>query len=408
MDTQSNTIMEIITIYRKMKKGRDNQNIYRMQLNIEEERNGEVEDFESYQQENTNTERRYNFYEFRNVHESKYMFFSKESNLRQSNQLFSIPEWEELQHQKYYWLNIFNPSEKDLQVLATTYNIHDISIIDIREGNTEEKVEVFSHYTFISLKLLSEGTLNSTEDIDFNILLFKDFVITTHDKPWAGTTDILNFLSLICNHTTMYPDWVLFSVIIEFLQDIKSITDQLHPEITAIQNISTKVEISNILIRNFDMVYKVYSLRSFIKPKIQILSTLKTKCARRFRKHVMKYLSYSLNDFKLQDKQAREYNKILERCQDLFLALVNMEQSREGNEMNKAMNRFTQITFISLPCQVIAGLWGMNVQVPWQNESSTFYFYILCLIVLLLSSLLYVLFFTNLMKKFGSRKKMNI
>lgn len=54
-------------------------------------------------------------------------------------------------------MSIVNPTEKDLTFLGTQLNVHDLTLRDIREQNTEEKVEVFKHYTFLSLRPYLDG-----------------------------------------------------------------------------------------------------------------------------------------------------------------------------------------------------------------------------------------------------------
>ncbi|KAM0687375.1 CorA metal ion transporter [Conglomerata obtusa] len=387
-----------------MKKGRNNQNIYRMLLNVGTISTSEVDELIQttlvLEEPNLSV---YNFNKFRNLDNTKYIFYSQDTSLIQSNILFKLDSFKELITKKFFWINIFNPSEKDLEVLANVFHVHDISLIDIRERNTEEKIEIFKQYTFISLKLFSAANWKENEDIDFNILMYKDFIITTHDKPWGGIRDILNFLFLIGSYTTLFPDWVLYSVIIEFIQDLKYIIDELRPEIDSFRDVSRADEknIEEILRANFDIVYKIYSLKNTIKPKVSILSAVKLKCSKRMRKNVLKHLSDCYTDFKKQEKEVRENTKVLERCQDLCLAIVNMVQSREGNAMNKSMKWFTMITFIFLPCQTVSGLWGMNVKVPGQGTNGLTWFWILTAIGPLLSLLYF--FYTGV-----SRRKKNI
>ncbi|KAK6090078.1 hypothetical protein P3W45_000966 [Vairimorpha bombi] len=380
-------IYEIITIYRKMKRGKNNQNIYRMQYNIDHE-----ESEHTLQETIEDSGKIIDFCKYRNLDNKKYMFYSEETTLIESDDLFSNMD---ILNNKYYWLNIFNPSEKDLEILGTILGVHDVTLIDIREKNTEEKLEHFKNYIFISLKLLSTCNLG-TEDIDFNILIFKNFIITTHDKKWSGIRDILNFLSTISQHTTLYPDWVFYSIIIEFLQDVKYVLENVKPESTAQKacNRNINYEMGDNLKQNFEMVYQLYNFRQFIRPKIIILEKMRKSNVKAPR-HILPLFNDCYKDFKRQQKLAMEYNEILERSQDLFLALVDMEQSREANEMNKAMNRFTQIAFVFLPCQTIAGLWGMNVTVPWQDNGgngSVLYFWILCALGPLFSLVVYYIY----------------
>lgn len=358
--SEKREITEILTIYKRLKRGK-NQYLYQPGVNS-------FEDFD----EGGNK-----FYDFGQLilENYKFLLYSKETSLLESD------EWPLIADRKFFWLNIFNPSDADLEILKNDFDVHDISLNDIREKNTEEKIEVFKHYTFISTKLIGGG-VDDIIDIDFNILMFKDYIITTHDKPWPSINDIVNFIALISKHTTIYPDWVFYSIIIEFLQDVKFMMRQVLPEIYKIQAVSTSAhfEISDVLKDNFKLVYRLYDIRNFCKPKIDIISALKTKHSKRMRKNVNHQLLFALSEFNGIDREAREANNVLERCQDLFIALVNLENSREDRAMNKVIHKLTIVTFIFLPLQAVSGLWGMNVKVPFQNTDNVLYFWLLALI----------------------------
>lgn len=390
MGKYSNIIAEIITIYRKMRKGRENQNIYRMFLNIEPiEVTSEVED------DSCTSTNIYNFARFKDLRDAKYYisrFGSSGVQLTQSEDILNDANL--LDTEEPFWLNIFGPDESDLRMLGELYKVHDISLADICEKDTEEKVEVFRHYTFISLKLLSCEVLRPSEDIDFNILIFKNFIITTHDKLWSGIHDVVNFLSLICEYTSFCPDWVVYSVVIEFLQDIKDIVRLIRPDVE--RNIGQGENLEHLLRMNFDTANSLFSLRSFIKPKKQILNSIAQSS--RFKKKMKKVFEMALEDFSHAEEQTREYTKTLERSQDLILALVDMKQTKEANDMNKMINRFSFMAFAVLPFQVITGLWGMNVEVPFKDIKSLGPFFSLCITGALMS------FFLFLAEKLANRK----
>lgn len=469
MASNSRNIAEIITIYRRMKKGRENQRIYRQMLNVvnEDENNERMDEYEmmadaraqngtaaytntdgagmsgnghgeddstvsvsaahragrdtseqfvrSYETGNYRDERNreeengdsdkpsgrssgmslaterqpskfYNFERYQDIEQAKFLFYSKETGMFQTDTFHEIEE----RASGYYWLSIFDPAEKDLIDIGRHFKVHDITLNDIREKNTKEKVELFHNYTFVSTRLFSEtGTQNTNDnekiksvDIDFNILLFRNFIVTLHDTRWNSISDILNFLNLISEYTTVYPEWMLFSIVVEFLQDVRFLLELMVPEVTAMQNNSYFVvdRIGSVLKENFLLTNSLFSLRTSTKPKISILNSIINKYGRKLRKSVLKHIYFTYQDFLSVDKEMKENSKSLERCQDLFLALVNMEQSREGNEMNKVMKRFTIITFIFLPMQTVAGLWGMNVPVPFQDEKKLWPFFLLCIV----------------------------
>ncbi|OAG29606.1 magnesium transporter [Nematocida displodere] len=397
-------LAEIITIYRKMKKGRDTHQIYKSR------KGEEIDETSHYVSETLDTIPRirrsekeelqyqmiFNFCALNMLNPSgnKYLFYSKDSGLLQSEMLDNLSaNLSEIFKTSFFWLNTFNPTDADLQAIGLMFNIHDLTLLDIKERNTDEKIEVFKHYTFISMKLLVEPSSEAaTEDMDFNILVFKDFILTFHDKPWVSVQDTFNFIELLSKHTPLTPSWVLYSIVIEFLQDIKYLADNCNAETMKIQDQSKNFggsQMANLLKQNFAVSCQVNTLQMATRSKVDILSLLKNRCRKRIVPLVQKYLSESTDDLKDVSKRLTESHRVLERAQDTYLALVNVAQTQEGNELNKTMGFMSLVALIISPCQILSGLWGMNVRVPYQESKSLVPFY--CIIVC--SLLLIVVFF---------------
>ena len=58
--------------------------------------------------------------------------------------------------------------------------------------------------------------------------------------------------------------------------------------------------------------------------------------------------------------------KAIERSQQTYNSLVNSQINQKSNNLNHAMRVFASIATMFLPLQVISGIFGMNVPVPWQ------------------------------------------
>ncbi|KAI5172837.1 magnesium transporter [Nematocida sp. LUAm3] len=395
-ESSRGALAELITIYRKMRKGKDGQSIYKAQKDVvvdESEKMasetaaivpqiGKAQKEEKFQVI-------YNFYGLKAINPlgHKYLFYSKDASLLQSQSLehlFSDPT--EIFRTGFFWLNTFNPTDNDLYAIGEMFNIHNLTLLDIKEKNTDEKIEVFKHYTFISMKFFVE-TQSASEDIDFNILIFNDFILTFHDKPWISVQDTFNFIDLLSKYTNLTPSWVLYSLVIEFLQDIKQLKELSSVEISQIQEQSKDLEgqdLANILKRNFTVGCQVSNLKCSTRNKLDILSVLKNRCRKRITPAlVQKYLTESVDDLREDYKGLSEQHKNLDRAQDTYLALLSISQTQEGNEMSKSMGRMSLVTLIISPCQLISGLWGMNVKLPGDKRDDYWPFAIILLISLL-------------------------
>jgi len=386
LSIQSTSLEEVITVYEKLKRGREETQAlgFRHSFGLTTEIIPETDEFEELVPHHPsfhsirameNTARRMDFNKYKNIPVTKYQYLSEATDLLQANELEGLsPAYTDLLQGKNYWLNIVNPDEKDYLLLSDSYAVHDLSIADVREGNSEEKVEVFRHYTFISLRLMGDSNV----DMDFNIIIFSDFIITTHRKEWKNINDILGFLYLLYTdaRTELKPEWVLFSVFTELAQDAKFFVRVIEPVINNIRIGSKSLsEMSSVMRRNFDMEVEIYRTSRFLKPVINILRQLKSKCSKRLSEVVLTLLSDICDDLRQLSEDVSHFNHILERSQDTCLALANVELSRQANIMSVVMNRVSEVALVFLPVQAIAGFFGMNVRVPFQGIESTWYFW---------------------------------
>lgn len=64
------------------------------------------------------------------------------------------------------------------------------------------------------------------------------------------------------------------------------------------------------------------------------------------------------------------YEKISSRSHSNYLAQISIEMTQTNNEINDILSKLTALGSILVPMNLVTGLWGMNVQVPGQNEVS--------------------------------------
>ncbi|OXA59346.1 Magnesium transporter ALR1 [Folsomia candida] len=444
----------------------------------------------------------YSKYKDINLQDANYLYFSAETGLIQSQTLEGLSEeeeemnYKELLLSKKYWLDVVNPTDNDLTLLSSAFGVHELTIRDIR-GNTEEKLEMYNHYTFVSLKLMKEpnnkemkyNTTNSKKnpaaeetssfhqqpfcpnskkhqkyssscscggpeddeekdeekeylnldledeisneetsntcassndqeesdsfylpthsdyvesDADLKILVFADFIITIHKVKWESVKDVLGFLSILLDYggsTPPMPEWVLFSIFVELAQEAKLAVRKLTPTILSMRAAQLRQEgglgvdvfkLSNVLRQNFQFEFELHKICRFIKPKLQVLRAIQLKGRRRFPNvpGVVRFLANVGSEFDELLDELDNLSRVVERSQDTFLALASVQQSLEANEMGEIMKRISEIAMIFLPVQAIAGFLGMNV--PFQEEGSTFPFWTIVMGSVIIAASLFI------------------
>lgn len=351
-------VAEIVCIYKKIRQGRD----YR------------TFKFKTYSlpKDNSRTVKIENSFDF-NKHSlegKKYLFYSDDTGLQQSNDIFKEIQFSPAD-EKFFWLDIFDPNDQDLKFLSKNFQVHETTIAEIREKNSPEKLDVYRNYAFISLKMLMNK--KAIEDINFNVLIFDNFVITIHNKKWQSIGNIMNFCYVISRVTSLNPCWVFFSIITEFHQDVMFSLDEIEKHSTSI---SSKHHVRE-LHSNFLYLQQVFLLKQYLRPKIKLLRKFfKTDFCFGISKKMLKGCG---KDFEDIYSVLGEVKRTLERNQDMILGLRDIELAEQSNQMNLIMNRISQITFFFLPIQCVAGVWGMNVKLPFQDRDSPWVFWILVL-----------------------------
>lgn len=413
---ENTRLTEVITIYEKLtkSKGRGEGDVFRF---TDDPKLCPTPTIDTVADESATI---LDFSKFRDMYNQNYTYFSAATGLIQAHALHTL-QWKYsttrpsesetsdysdlIFNSKQFCLGIVNPTEDDLGLLKSHFHLHDLTLRDIREQNTEEKVEVFKNYTFISLKVFLETPENPTDALprgkkeDLNILLFPDSeiaIILHYGAPWPGFKDMLGFLNLLCNYgnSTLTPDWVLFSVIIELTQDAKFAMQQLEPKILNLKVANTdpvngqprlltglngnETDLSQALTKNFENEFEIYKINRFIKPKIRVLKELEEKGNARVGQKVLNLLAGTRKDMEEVGEVLDNFNHILERSQDTCLTLANIRQSKEANEMGRMMKRLSEVALLFLPLQAIAGLLGMNVKIPMQYCESTIPFWGIC------------------------------
>lgn len=69
------------------------------------------------------------------------------------------------------------------------------------------------------------------------------------------------------------------------------------------------------------------------------------------------------------------FEKMLSRTHTNYLTQLNVNNIMIGNNVNRVLSKITLVGSILLPMHLISGLWGMNVDVPGQEEDGLRWFF---------------------------------
>eukprot|EP01134_Creolimax_fragrantissima_P006991 CFRG6991T1 len=275
----------------------------------------------------------------------------------------------------FFWLDICAPTQAELNLMETIFGLHPLTSEDVLDDYSREKIEVFDNYLFTVIKTFAATHGQSEEHgVNFNMAVFKTFALSFHTKSAYLVDHIISRLKSL--NMPLRPDWILMLAIDNIADELEPITRSAEVEVDAIDEMIFLLgnrDAEDILRRITRIRRKCSRLVRFLKPKRDILIFL-TGQGRTYPLNVNKDTYVYFRDildlvYEMMSK-IENSREIINTMHSNYLAQLNVELAETTAKSGNALNSLTVVSTLFLPLNLIAGSFGMNVTVPWQNTGS--------------------------------------
>jgi len=257
------------------------------------------------------------------------------------------------QNQQLKWINLHNPTSKELEAIATEYNFLKLTIEDSLEPGHLPKFETDGTISFLLLRffdLENRAIKNIVREFSHKISIYfgKDFIVTVHQKENQIFDRVFKKYIDKIDATKVSRKGIIYHIVSQTLMSYEA------PAIKMSEEIDTLEE----LVFNNDLN----------KLKLHTLYHLKRKAAAC--KKILDYTYEALKDFTnendktstLQDlkedciKMLHLHTQIVEDVQNLLSIYLSLN-SQKSNDIMKTLTIFSAFF---LPLTFIVGVYGMN------------------------------------------------
>ena len=287
------------------------------------------------------------------------------------------------------WINLVNPSETEIKKVCDNINIQEDFIrdaldfeekarIDFEEDDDTilfvvdvpiiEKSDENDAYTTMPL-----GMIVVRDDFFITVSLRKNKIIDSFEKR-----KIKNFQTY---KKTRFIFQIMYLNSSYYLTYLKQINKETEIAEYILKNSMKNRELLKLLSLEKSLVYFATSLKS---NEIVMEKTLKGKFVKLYDED-----EDILEDAIIENRQAIEMSKIYT---DILNGTMDAYASIISNNLNTVMKTLTSITIVLAVPTMISSFWGMNVQLPFQNNSLGF-------VIMISISVITTLFVTWLLKK---------
>ncbi len=286
------------------------------------------------------------------------------------------------------WLNIVQPTPADVERLRELYPyIHPLNLEDIRSPLERPKIDEDDDYLFVVMHFPfwdARQSLTRAREVDF--FVGRGYVVTIHD----GTLKPLVTLYQLCESDEDQRQRVLggganrvFYMVVDQLVDyIQPILRKVDSNIRSIEeNIFTADP--RTIIEEISLVRRdIIALRRIIRQQVPIIEQLEQGEYPILHEDLEEYFG------DIADHLHRERD-IIDENYEVINSLADTANALATYKINEIMRILTVISVIMLPLTLISGIFGMNVDLPFDEHPASFLIVVLIMVGMTSAMLLF-------------------
>ncbi|OTA97680.1 hypothetical protein M434DRAFT_26410 [Hypoxylon sp. CO27-5] len=290
-----------------------------------------------------------------------------------------------------WWLNVNRPKEEEVRALCKAFGVHPLTIEDITTQEAREKIEIFPSYYFASFRsfnVVQDEDGPDYEPYNIYVVVFREGTLSFSFLPNDHASQVRKRISSLKEYVSLSSDWICYAL-------IDNIVDSFAPAIHRIELLTEAIEDSVFIARPDDMhmfLRKIGGVRKNtlalmrgLGGKADILKGFTKRCNEDYKVTPRMDIGMYLGD--IQDHvvtmmtNLTHCEKILSRAHSNYLAQLTISSITQGTETNKGLTKITFLASIIVPLNVVTGLFGMNVKVPYRdvNNDNAFFVILGCL-----------------------------
>jgi len=300
---------------------------------------------------------------------------------------------EKVSTKSFTWVDISNPTKKDLQFLKSKFKVSDSHIAAALPTWEAQRphVIVTSNYLFITVLFpIYNSKTRSIEAAEIDVFITNDHLFTIHDKRIQILNEFFNKIKTKPSEAKIHfgdkPSFLFYEILGLLYNDIFPKLDHVNKNINIIEKNIFKGDDEKIIqeilvvktnVLNFKRIMQAH--RSMIKKILKI---------------EVKYFG-SINFVQLY------YNDLLDQVKDIWTIIETYGDSIESLEntnntiidqkVNRIVQTLTIVTVLVFPLTILGGIFGMNAK--YMPIIGTPYdFWILVALMVILTVAIYIFF----------------
>lgn len=289
------------------------------------------------------------------------------------------------------WIDWVNLKDEEIINVLSTFNFHELDIEACLEENQRARIDSYEDYLFMVLHFPKYNKRTKVYELnEFNIFLWKKFLITFRRKTWGYVDRVFDIYSdkklKKDEEFKLSSAFVLYEIIQSMLEKMFKLTDNITRDLKQIEDIVFEKASYWLVKQIMTKKRNIITLKHMFLPQVSVMKLLEFKINKIFSWEVLEYYE------DLEDKITHIVNDIIvleehiNSIEDAFISITNINT-------NRVISFLAFFSAFMLPLTFITSFYGMNIELPFQNGASFIY------LLLFYTSIIMVLIFVYFKKK---------
>lgn len=187
----------------------------------------------------------------------------------------------EVQRGSWFWIDVVDPTELEMQLFMQIFSIHPLTIEDVMATDTREKCESFPHYYYVNMRTFNAdpSSVEFLQPLNMNILVLSEKVVLSfHRDVTQHVPRVLKRMEqLMLYGLKITPDWINYALLDDIVDSFAPLLQNVELEVDSIDDlvlILTESEKSDMLRRIARERKKVMALLRLLSNKPDVVRTL--------------------------------------------------------------------------------------------------------------------------------------
>jgi magnesium transporter len=262
------------------------------------------------------------------------------------------------QEDQFVWIGLYEPDQSLLRQVQQQFGLHDLAIEDAINAHQRPKLELYDDSVFIVLRTAQRIPSGRLEFGETHVFLGRNYIVTVRHGSMRSHVGVRHRCEATPHLLSQGPGYVLYSLMDFIVDQYLPIVREIEEEVQEIEGVVLDDPTAS------DATARIYLLKRDLVSLRRAVSPLADVCNRLLRADVPYIPADTRPYFRDVYDHIVRLNESIDAQRELLTSVLEAHLSLVTVAQNEHMKRITAWAAMLAVPTMIAGIYGMNFDIP--------------------------------------------